>query len=871
MSDKLMSGGLEFTTMLQETVIADKLDGAKWVWGGKDPRKENAYRFFRKEFDLADVPETAEVWAYAESKYKLYVNGRFVQAGPSLCEPDNRYIDRHNVTKYLRKGGNCIAFIVHCPGVINSVWTMVNAGLFAKVRIDDGRVEFGTDSSWQSLEGKAWQHPTAMCGYGKGWYEWCRLTQIPAGWNEADFDASGWENPVELPYFYCGQVDRFRENYTGYATLAEQLPVRLVKAGRSDGVITQEMKDKETEIYTIVRNRWRKLMGYWAMKSRDEALPADMPIPEPIAMRAHLEKHSDASEDMVIDTGGENGLGVTINVPQKGDPFVTFDLGVVQCGFIMLEVESDSGGTVDIASDDRVRDDGSVPCFRAVPSCERVEVPAGRVSWDSFFDRGMRYIQVILRGFKGNVTIHKVGIRETLTPVDNANTATFESDNDLLNRIWRAAVRTTRVYVNSSGCGAGDAIRERCHWFGDDTIALRMAFYCFGEWKQWRRALELTGKSQWANGCFPVMTPGNTEDYNMVAGSCYWVAAAAEYIRHTGDVQFAKEIFDKIDKHIEYETRFINKDGLLYETAGRRFLSWADGRPRKPYAPGETWKKTGRTTWGDWLNEPTKGYNAIINSYWLWSLREAADIAETLGIEQKAQKYKAMFQSARAAFDKMFWEEKFALYRDNVYYDRNGKKNGATFCESTLFLMMRAGIIEKQKGLECLDKMMEPDFICCRASGGLEMGALTRFLIDAGQTAKAIEYLLDRWGEPIKAGQTTCGEEFFHIPGNSDCHIHGGTPARDLLEYLAGIRIKSAWWDEVLLVPPVDSGNLPMLKASVPTPHGRIEVEISKGPASQKIYHYKLPDGCKGFIRTNGGINELGKPCGEVALPQNRV
>ncbi|MFH1615883.1 MAG: amylo-alpha-1,6-glucosidase [Planctomycetota bacterium] len=382
-----------------------------------------------------------------------------------------------------------------------------------------------------------------------------------------------------------------------------------------------------------------------------------------------------------------------------------------------------------------------------------------------------------------------------------------------------------------------------------------------------RLVLELTGKSQWANGCLPVMSPGNTEDYNMIACSCYWVAKLAEYLRHTSDTHFVNQMFDKVKKHIEYETRFIDKNGLLFETPSRRFLSWADGRPRKPYAYGETWQKKDRKTWGDWLDEPTRGYNAIINTYWLWSLREATCIAEIIGENQKCDLYKTMFENARAAFDEVFWEEQFGLYRDNVYFDRNGNKNKATFCESTLFLMMRAEIIDKQKGLECFRKITDPDFICCRSSGGLEMGALTRFLIDAGKTEPAIEYFLDRWGEPIKAGQTTCGEEFFHNAGNSDCHIHGATPARDFLEYLAGIKIKTAFWDEVLLVPPVDSENLPTLKASVPTPHGKIEVEIAKNQNGAKIYRYKLPAGCRGFIRTAGIINQLEKSCGQLELP----
>ena len=35
--------------------------------------------------------------------------------------------------------------------------------------------------------------------------------------------------------------------------------------------------------------------------------------------------------------------------------------------------------------------------FRATPNCDRVVVPARRVKWEGFFERGLRYLQVILR------------------------------------------------------------------------------------------------------------------------------------------------------------------------------------------------------------------------------------------------------------------------------------------------------------------------------------------------------------------------------------------------------------------------------------------------------------------------------------------
>ena len=39
--------------------------------------------YFRKNFDLKAVPEAAELRISADTRYKLYVNGRLAEVGPS--------------------------------------------------------------------------------------------------------------------------------------------------------------------------------------------------------------------------------------------------------------------------------------------------------------------------------------------------------------------------------------------------------------------------------------------------------------------------------------------------------------------------------------------------------------------------------------------------------------------------------------------------------------------------------------------------------------------------------------------------------------------------------------------------------------------
>jgi hypothetical protein len=549
--------------------------------------------------------------------------------------------------------------------------------------------------------------------------------------------------------------------------------------------------------------------------------------------------------------GVAHGIPMTISIPNRGDPFVVYDFGIVRSGLVSIHIESRSGGTVDIAWDDRVDRHNNVTHYRSTPNCDRVVLRKGGGIWESFFDRGLRYIKLIFRGFEGELALKDVTVKETLTDYPLKSSAMFECDDRLLTDIWNASVNTIRNYMN--GCGAGDPVRERCHWFGDDSLALRMAFYCYGDWTSWRRGLELTAQSQHTDGSFPVVSPGHFEDFNMVSGSCMWAIRVCEYYRHTGDTDFVKPLLQNINRHIEYELRFADGAGLLYETPGRRFLSWADGEPRTPYKKGEIWQKKELKRWGDFFDPPTCGYNAIINSYWLWCLRDCAGLAGELGNDELSGRYTRLYNTGINAFQSLFYDKTAGLYRDNVVYDSEGMKNEPTFCESTLFIMILASLIDSHKALSLYNTMTKDEFVCCRSSGGLEYSAVPIMLLKNGQTARALELYRDLWGTPVQNGATTCGEEFYRSEGNSDCHIHGAAPARDFLEHIAGIKIKAPFWNEVLIDPPENLHDMPCFKASVPTAYGNIEVVLIQEDGFKK-YRYSVPDKCGCYCFSNGEL-----------------
>jgi len=199
--------------------ILKKIVNAKWIWGGEDPRPINSYRFFRREFYINNASQDAEITIYAEYRYRLFINGEFVQVGPTPSRPEERLFDNYCIKNNLTEGLNCIGIEVYCPGLMTGQWTMVNPGLTASVSIDSGQIDVITDSSWKTIRADAWIPNTQLCPYAKGFYEYKDMTRYPKGWNKPGYNDSEWEHVTVIPFYSYSNGKNIFQNYVGYPTL----------------------------------------------------------------------------------------------------------------------------------------------------------------------------------------------------------------------------------------------------------------------------------------------------------------------------------------------------------------------------------------------------------------------------------------------------------------------------------------------------------------------------------------------------------------------------------------------------------------------------------------------------------------------------
>ena len=125
--------------------------GAVWIGSEHPFDLHEAYLRFRSPaaLNLERVPKSAVLDITADSRYKVWINGRFVARGPARCYPQHQAVDRLDVASYLRAGQNLIAVLVYQPGYSHFSYVhRGTAGLLAHLTADKETI-LVTDPAWR--------------------------------------------------------------------------------------------------------------------------------------------------------------------------------------------------------------------------------------------------------------------------------------------------------------------------------------------------------------------------------------------------------------------------------------------------------------------------------------------------------------------------------------------------------------------------------------------------------------------------------------------------------------------------------------------------------------------------------------------------
>ena len=180
----------------------DRIPDTKWVWYGH-PKAEDISKaelvYFRKKLQLQEKPDHFMVRLSADTRYKLYVNGSFVTAGPSKGDQKIWYYDRLDLGNWLQAGENLIGVAVlryplsHRSGNYSLI-TTTTPGLFlegetaAEQMADmDRKVTCKRIEGFQIYAEDIHYAPLMIFENRSG-------NPIEKKWTSPDYDDSNWEN-----------------------------------------------------------------------------------------------------------------------------------------------------------------------------------------------------------------------------------------------------------------------------------------------------------------------------------------------------------------------------------------------------------------------------------------------------------------------------------------------------------------------------------------------------------------------------------------------------------------------------------------------------------------------------------------------------
>jgi len=171
-----------------------------YIWSEADSSARHQYRNFRYSFSLAETADHAVLHLFADTRYRLSVNGILVDHGPCRFKVGFPKYDTHDIVACLKPGENVIAITV-CSYAWGTFLTDASIGglvVWGEVETAAGSISISTASGWKVSVKTGYRSATGIMSFALGMQEDQDTRLEPEGWATPDFDDSGWANAVPV-------------------------------------------------------------------------------------------------------------------------------------------------------------------------------------------------------------------------------------------------------------------------------------------------------------------------------------------------------------------------------------------------------------------------------------------------------------------------------------------------------------------------------------------------------------------------------------------------------------------------------------------------------------------------------------------------
>jgi len=479
------------------------------------------------------------------------------------------------------------------------------------------------------------------------------------------------------------------------------------------------------------------------------------------------------------------------------------DFGHEITGKFSLEACGENGQTVEIMYGEELNADGDAADSKVRHqmrcNCNYKDqwiLSGGQDVLEQYDYKAFRYVEVV----GPEEALHPESFRAIVRhyPFDETS-CVFQSSNPLLNDIWEICKNgikygTQEVFVDCPS-------REKGQYLGDATVTAPSHAYLTGDLRMYKKCLKDFAASTFICPGMMICAPGSFMQ-EIADFSLQFPLQLLNYYKHSGDVEFLKEMLPVAEGIIEYFKKYQRADGLIENVSEKwNLVDWPDNL-RDGYD-------------FDLSVGNGKGCHNVLNAFFCGAVNTVDEIRECVGLKRGGK-----FEALKKAYIRAFYRTEVKLF-----VDAEASKHTALHSNA---LPLFYGLVPDEAIPSVVALIREKRLAC---------GVYFSYFVLKG-LAKSGEYDLvydlitstdeHSWANMLREGATTCFEAWGKEQkwNTSLCHPWASAPISVLIEDIAGIRPKTPGWGEISFEPHIPK-TLTNLRIEFETVSGRVRLESS--------------------------------------------
>lgn len=766
------------------------LKEAKWIWvrDWSPLHKEDPQQiFFRKSIQI-NKAKTGTVQISADTRYKLYINDRLVEVGPSKGDNQIWFLDTIDITGYLNEGINVFAIkilrypMIHSKGNY-AMFRTEQPGLYFSCSIleetnrqVDRKIEFISDSSWKTYIDPNFSIVSESDIFAPlQIYENIQGNSETHTWMNEGYDDDFWN---------------YAEEYEEFAISRQVSPGNLTPRT----IPFMYRKDRKfNNIVTIRKGKSPKIDWENLINGQDSIVL------------------SPNSTSIVEISAGEEMTGYLHLEFAKGK---NSKIRILQSeSYVQEEMTSTNGMPIPVKTDREDHINGHLDGFTDNYIVGGFGTKKITERYDPFWLRTFRFIQLEITTSDEELIFSRFDYTETGYPL--AVKTAIETSDKSLNDIWAISERTLKrcMHETYEDC----PFYEQLQYAMDSRSQILYTYAISADDRLARKCMDDFKRSQRYDGLlncsYPCFGPNVIPTF-----SIYYILMLHDHMMYFGDKKLIEEHFPTIVSILSFFNRNLDNKKYVKKIGGLniidRFWSFTDWTTE--------WNKTSGVPEAT-LNGPITMESLI----YIFGLQKAAELAEYIGLSDKSKIFKKRAEQVQDAVRKY-------CIGDNLLLKDGPFSN--SYSQHTQVFAILTNTLSKEQGQKNLLETIKnkSDYAQCSV-------AMAFYLFRAMEQVDLYEHTneyWDIWRRMVKKNATTCVEA--EDGDRSDCHAWGALILYELPAITLGVKPTQPGFSEIEINP--NPGYMDWAKGTVITPKGDVTVEWTKNDGKIDV-QYTVPQG----------------------------